>query len=380
MKHHNFKRVVLAAICAGWGLATPGNATDWKATSFAGVIYTTDNQIGDSGDVERGMNWSGFRFGGHETELSLVEVGPLILAQTVSPNASDLKENDDGSVSTFDYSLQEVWDLVSTDPNVIAAIPVGYLERGGVPQIAGLIRIDGEDKNPLMHAPTLTNVFCLDNELRREGRGLVGPNAGQWYYTYPVAYESAKKYQYVDGLSAVVLDQEGYSPQVQANEFKACKNLIQSGPRIIEPRRRPGESGLDDRRSKEIRLNDEEWGYRATRTVMSFDLRGDLTIISSRGPAKLSFFADVVENPSFYGTSATNCQAAEMKSGGDGPIDAAGKRTARTKACEYWTIGLTSFEHSGFIIRTSSDPDVRPYTFGRVDRTIPSALVLRKRP
>ncbi len=379
MKAPKFMTLACALLLVVTNMASQVTAETWKSTGLGGVIYTTNNQVGDAGSVETGMNWSGFRFGGRETVLSLIEVGPLVDSRLGTSPLSDVKRNEDGSVSTFDYSLQEVWDVVSTDLNVIAVIPVGYLERGGIPQIAGLIRIDGKNKNPLMHAPTLTNVFCLDNILRRESRGLVGPEVAQWHYTYPVRYDARKKYQYVSGLSAVVLDQEGYSAQVQENEFEACENLIQSGPRIIEPRRRLGENGLVDRRSTEIRINDQEWGYRASRTVLSFDLRGELTVMSSRGPAKLSYFADVIENPGFYRSSPSNCQKEEMKSGGDGPTNASGKRTPRTKACEYWAIGLTSFEHSGFILRTSANPNAKPYKFGMVDRTIPSALVLRKR-
>lgn len=375
----NLKGLLLSSIFSLMGSVGAVQAEEWVASGLGSVSFSLGNEVGDASSRKTGMRWSGFRFNGRYTELSLVEVGPLIDQRSGTGAVSDVKQNADGTVSTFDYSLNEVWDLISADPNVIAVIPVGYLERGGVPQIAGLIRVDGEDRNPLMHAPTLTNLFCLDNELRRQRRGLVGESASQWAYTYPVAYDQSLKYQYVDGLSAVVLDQEGYSSQLQEAEFNACENMIQSGPRIIEPRRRPGENGLDDRRSSEIFLNDDVWELIATRTVMAFDLSGNITIMSSHGPSRLEFFADALESPNFYRSSPKNCQAVELRSGGDGPLDAQGERTARTKACEYWAIALTSFEHSGFILRTSIDPTEPPLKFGSVDRTIPAALVLRSR-
>ena len=362
-------------------------AYEWKKTETEGLRLSLGQKTGNPESADSGMRWSAFRIDEiSKMHLSLIDVEDFMNNKLASNLRDPLWKNSSGKLSTLKYSLSELWSQLAHDDNVVAVVPVGYLESGGVPQIAGMLRIGGHERNPLMHAPTLTSIFCIDNKARRErvnaNRLKKGeqPITHQWTYTFPVQYNSHFNYKYVKDFSGVAFNLEGPTPINQRIDFKACEDMVQVGPRIIEPRKRKGKNGLRDRRSDEIEKNDEIWKISVPRTILAFDLAQNLTVMTSLGPSKLSFFADVIEDSMFY-YSATpqSCAAAERSVGGDGEVNSDGHRSIRSKSCEYWAVALTSFEHSGFIVRPSANEMNSEIKIGSTDSTIPAAIIVKKK-
>ena len=111
------------------------------------------------------MEWSALRVSQAEVEIELVATREFVPNNL--PNEFGLKRNvSDNVLLPFQFSLDEVWEAAKDDPSVIGVVPVGYLERGGVPDVAGLFQIDGSGQSQVMHAPPLTAIYCLDIRVR----------------------------------------------------------------------------------------------------------------------------------------------------------------------------------------------------------------------
>lgn len=353
-------------------IAAPLDAADWsRADPDTPGVYVATGQAWPSED-DMSFRWSGLRIIPRYATVELIATKEFV--PNTLTNSFGLKESGDGRVVPFEYSLSEVWSAVEDDPTVVGVVPVGYLERGGVPDVAGLIQIDGKGPQQIMHAPPLTAVYCLDTP-RDQPRA----TEFQWAYNFAIEYDVRLAYTYSPDLSAVQFEGEGISGNRLRREFSACEDKIQAGPRILEPRRREGANGLKDRRSKDILRDDEGNRTRTRRTILVYDLSGDLTFLTTHDVAKLGELADLTSDARFYRRTPAQCARAEAKaSGGEGERDPqTGRAAIRSQSCEYWAMVLTSFEHSGLIIRRR--PDAPPIRVGRTDSMIGAALIIRSR-
>jgi len=306
---------------------------------------------------EDNANYHRIRLNPSEYEVQLVEVRPY-LTQSLNITKQTIV-SEQGLASTAVYSLREVWDAVYQDPRVVAVVPVGYLESAPDPQIAGYLELGGRRANPLMNAPNLDAIYCVDNQqFRQSGTGTQTPSTDQKPYLFVVTYSPKRPYQYMQNLQTVLNE---WPSDSRFDDFfnSGCLDMVQVGPRILNPRQvdnQVARGGIHNRYAPEA-INENPEDARA-RVVISYDLRGEtsITLFPQRTP--LLAIAKIISAPAFYGG---RCQDT---------VD------NRSQSCEYWAAALTSFEHAGLIARVQGGKVVG---YGNTNTTIPAALIIRRR-
>ncbi len=294
-----------------------------------------------------GVRWSGIRVRRDNTSIQLVELKSYYAEG--SSTYSDLKIDPvSGTAHSLRYSLRELWNAVRVDASVLAVIPIGYLELAGSPQTAGYLKIRGIEENPTFNAPNMSAIYCNNNVA-------LSPELQSPYLFY-VNFDSSMAFRYSKSSETVDLletSEKYFLPTL----FAECPEMVQVGPRLIEPR------GLSADRSQG-RISRDVLAERppfAPRTIASWDLNAEISFLSTDGAAPLRSIASAIESTDFY-TKTRWCRG-----GGRDP-------ERLSKSCEYWSVTLTSFEHSGIIMRGLSGDDI---VFGSVDSVIPCALIVR---
>ncbi|MFV2054213.1 hypothetical protein [Aliiroseovarius sp. YM-037] len=310
----------------------------------------------NGGDQVAEVDFAAVRFKPNAVNLSLLEMNSF-LNRRFSTAAGLRINTTTGSSKSIAYSLREVWELVGDDPNVVAVVPVGYLESAGRPQIAGFMRLRDQDQNPLMSAPNLTALYCLDNDAWRERQGRTKEDSGQIPYLFAVDFAPGSAFRYLPSLTT--LNEEGRSDGRISGDLDSCENVVQIGPRIIDPRRLSVEVSPRNRVALDVIKDDRP---PQPRVVVSWDLTGHLTFTIIAKPVNLRSVAEMVADAGFYGTTDACSQDADPDN--------------RSASCEYWAAALTSFEHAGMIIRDGADAE--PQIVGQVDTMIPAAIVVRR--
>jgi len=303
------------------------------------------------------VNYHRIRLSPSEFEVQLVEVRPF-LNQSLNITKQTIVSAQ-GLASTAVYSLREVWDAVYQDPSVVAVVPVGYLESAPDPQIAGYLELGGRRVNPLMNAPNLDAIYCVDNQqFRQSSTGVPTPTTAQKPYLFAVTYSPKRPYQYMQNLESVLNE---WPSDSRFDDYfnRGCLDKVQVGPRILNPRQvenQVAQAGIQNRYAPAA-INEIPEDARA-RVVISFDLRGktSITLFPQRTP--LLTIAKIISAPAFYDG---RCQ------------DTADNRS---QSCEYWAAALTSFEHAGMIARLEGGEVVG---FGNTNTTIPAVLIIRRR-
>ncbi|KPA22289.1 hypothetical protein shim_05670 [Shimia sp. SK013] len=309
------------------------------------------------------LSWSGIRIRTGHAQLQLIDTKSFLERLNLSKaGGKSVSGVSSGLISTFGYSLDEVWFEVESDRDVKAVVPIGYVEESGSPQIAGFFKKADSVRNPLMNAPNLTSVFCLNAETFRASNK---PDetvfqTGVAPYLFDVETRQSGLYQYLDGQESLDL-LEDLSPGRLQGYFDSCQDAVQVGPKVAFPRRQEVTRGREPSLAGTRRSADTDvfrGGRKAYRTYFSWDLRGDITIFTTLSRASLDTVWELISDRDFYRDNA----------------DCSSSGITLSKACEYWVVALTSFEHSGLIYR---DKDGQGQPVRRTDSVVPAALVVR---
>lgn len=298
--------------------------------------------------------WMGLQLKPDRTSIQLVAVSDFIYSN------GDIREGlirntETGAISPITFSLTEVWQSVSDDPTVVAVVPVGYLIQEGVPRLAGYLEVSGRELEPLFNAPQLTAIYCVSSRAFMEAVEFVDFT---WQVPYLFAIDfpnEASRFRAADLEKALVFDLEEDKAD-QPAYFSSCKNQVQIGPRIIEPRGIGAEDNPQNRLSNDIFRFD---GGRPTRrTVITWARNNWLSLISTSEATSLKSLGETISSPVFYASTSPTCGA------------------GRSLSCEFWAAVATSYEHSGMIVRT---PGGRVHRVGETNSTIGAALIIRSR-
>ncbi len=356
MKNKLMSLLTVAAL----SFAAPANAETVWSSLYPGVDVARQQSFTSSEDEE--IRWSGIRIRTGNAQIELVETQQFLERRISSEAGGKLVSGDQsGLISSFGYSLDEIWAEVQADSDVKAVVPIGYVEESGNPQVAGFFKRLGIVRNPLMNAPNLTAVFCLNAEAFRTTRNpeRTITETGVAPYLFDVKTTETRQYQYVQGLDRLEL-QEHYGDGRIRQYFNSCRDAIQVGPKVIFPRRQELLAGQEPSLSGTRRSVDTDYfrgGRNAYRTYFLWDLRGDITIITTHTRSSLDVVWELASNRDFFRGNAS-CRGADELS----------------QACEYWAVALTSFEHSGLIYRDAAGNRV---PLRRTDSVIPAALLIR---
>jgi len=338
------------------------NLVHWSNTSIEGIkiaqaqVFPVSPGINpDTGepDIDRDFLWTGIEFDPRHVRWDLVSVSEF------------LNDNYDGKqlASGTEYrsredSLLDVWDAAqSVYNNPIAVVPVGYLETRGFPQVAGFLRLNGEQQNPLMSAKNLTAVLCSHSEeFRIEKSGPEGQNVP---YLFKVNYDNRIPYRYTNDFSLVELRENSNSGRIE-RFFIGCEDAVQVGPYVAFPRMQEpvSETGPPTRRSSDVDVFEAQ--PEAFRTVLVYSLSGKISVITTLNKTKLEEIWELISSDGYYNSSCNN---------------GAGDPDELSIGCEYWAVVLTSFEHSGIIFRNAFDSEETSVRNTR--SVIPTALVFR---
>ena len=372
------------------------NKIAWK--SIGGDFWqVNDNLFTSQIDASREFIWSGIKFSPQKVTMEMVDVQQYLESEN-DTFASGEKINDAGTgFSSIQYSLEEVWHTVSADIDVLAVAPLGYLEQKGIPQIAGFFKNGGETLNPIFNAKNLTALLCMDSPAfsfthqsppdQTEISATISPSRPQAPYLFSITYDERRPFTYLSGLSAIdpndlspddlsaedlsglpisgqtnlsAIDlQETYLSDRILRFFESCPDMVQVGPKIVFPRKQePVSVSNPSRKSRDVTIFEDQ--RPAYRTVFSWDLSGQITIITTKHPVKLEELWELVSSNEFYrGRTCSGSDPHKISLG-----------------CEYWAVVMTSFEHSGLIVRSHATE--APQFIRNTDSTIPAALIISK--
>ena len=340
--------------------AVPANAETVWSSLYSGVDVARYQSF-TSTEGEK-IQWSGIRIRTGNAQLELVDTQQF-LERRISSEAGGkvISGGQSDLISSFGYSLDEIWSEVQTDPDVKAVVPIGYVEESGNPQVAGLFKRLGVIRNPLMNAPNMTAVFCLNAEAFRKTKNpeRTITETGVAPYLFDVKTTESRRYQYLQGLDRLEL-QEHYGDERIREYFNSCRDAIQVGPKVIFPRRQELLAGQEPSLAGTRRSVDTDYfrdGRNTYRTYFIWDLRGDITILTTHTRSSLDVVWELASDRDFF-RGNVSCPGADELS----------------RACEYWAVALTSFEHSGLIYRDAAG---NPVPLRRTDSVIPAALVIR---
>lgn len=342
------KKVLIFALLA---VALANSSLAWERHS-ANVYIETQGKLPASGQSESG--WLGIQVRPDRSHVELVQVSDFLF-RNADLNGNLVRDSDSGNFSPIRYSLDELWDAVQADQDVVAVVPMGYLVQAGVPRVAGYLEIAGREQGPLFNAPQLTAIYCAQSRAFMEAVGFMDFS---WQVPYLFAIDfptEAAKYRTSDLESALVFDLDEDRAD-QPAYFASCQEQIQLGPRILEPRSIGSDNLLPGRLSQDVVVRDRQAMTR--RTVITWARNNWLSIVSTTEPAKLRGLADLISSSEFYEHPTVTCG------------------TGRSISCEFWAVVATSFEHSGIILRDASGQVFRT---GETSSTIGAALIIRTR-
>ena len=340
--------------------AVPASAETVWSSLYSGVDVAR-NQSFISAQGEK-LQWSGIRIITGNAQLELVDTQQFLERRISSEAGGKIVSGDDsGLISSFGYSLDEIWVEIQADSDVKAVVPIGYIEESGSPQVAGFFKRFGVIRNPLMSAPNLTAVFCLNAEAFRTSNNpeRTLTETGVAPYLFDVKAQDSRRYQYLKGLDQLELKEHYADDRIQ-KYFDSCRDAVQVGPKVVFPRRQELLAGHEPSLAGTRRSVDTDYfrgGRNAYRTYFIWDLRGDITIVTTHTRSSLDVVWELVSNRDFF-RSNESCRGLDDLS----------------QACEYWAVALTSFEHSGLIYRDDAGERV---SLQRTDSIIPAALIIR---
>lgn len=308
------------------------------------VAIVNSSSGGDSFGV------SGFSLDQIGLEFELASSLEIIRAEYPNLSQDYFTANDQGERISVKPTVSEVWKIVSRRKDVIGLVPVGYSETAGSGEIAGFYRINGENFNSVFSAPNMDTVICF-NDLARDN--VVSQN-----FDVPFLFEAnigpRYSYSYEEGVAPVELDHLTTKDRWRET-FEACRDMIQVGFRLIDPRHvmlhKGKSSRIVDRLSVDLSVDS------FALTTMMFDRNARFTFV------RFGNIAPVVAGKIL---SSASFQQSPCPRGVSGASN-----------CEIWATMLTAFDDAAMFVR--SGPDANVASFGDPNIIAPAVLILKER-
>lgn len=299
---------------------------------------------------ETNGNVSGFALDQIGLEIELKSAAQILIDHYPGISRDWFTTDEKGKRVSIEPSVQEVWNIVSQNKNVVGLVPIGYSEVAGGAEIAGFYKIDGVSNKSLFSAPNMDTVICL-NDLARENHSTQNFNVP---FLFDTKIGPSYSYSYYDDVDLVVVGHLD-NPKRWLDTFETCQNMIQIGFRLIDPLHIMRNRGKKTRMIEKLPtdLNVDTFPL----TAFMFDRNARFNFIRFKNISPI----DAARTLSSEGFQQKTCRS----------------RVTGASNCEIWATMLTAFDDAGLYIRTS--PKEEATVFGNPNVISPAVLILKVR-